>query len=41
SVSPSGSLMNGFGSASRDTGQSRAPAPPERMTGTKTLTARL
>ena len=33
-VSPSGSGMNGFGAASRESGQSRVPAPPERMTGT-------
>jgi hypothetical protein len=26
--------MNGFGAVSRDSGQSRVPAPPERMMGT-------
>src|ERR1022692_725797 len=34
SVSPSGSIMKGFGADSRDNGQSRVPAPPERMMGT-------
>ena len=34
SVSPSGSGMNGFGAASRESGHRRVPAPPERMTGT-------
>ena len=33
SVSPSGSGMNGFGAISRDSGHSRVPAPPERITG--------
>jgi hypothetical protein len=34
SVSPSGSGIDGFGALSRDSGQRRVPAPPERMTGT-------
>jgi hypothetical protein len=29
-----GKSMNGFGCPSRETGQSRVPAPPERITGT-------
>jgi hypothetical protein len=33
SVSPSGNGMNGLGAASRESGQRRVPAPPERMTG--------
>ncbi len=34
SVSPSGSGMKGLGACSRDSGHSRVPAPPDRMTGT-------
>ena len=34
SVSPSGNGMNGLGEASRDSGHSRVPAPPDRITGT-------
>lgn len=30
---PPASLMNGFGMDSRETGQSRVPEPPDRMTG--------
>jgi hypothetical protein len=30
-------LMKGFGSASRETGHSRVPAPPESMTGMNAL----
>src|SRR5437879_10454130 len=41
SVSPSapsaGSGRKGFGAASRDSGHSRAPAPPERMIGTNAI----
>jgi hypothetical protein len=29
--------MNGFGYALRETGQSRVPAPPERITGTSMI----
>src|SRR5579864_4256634 len=36
---PSASSMKGLGCASRDTGHSRAPAPPERITGTSLLTS--
>src|SRR5206468_5624348 len=41
SVSPSGNVMNGFGADSRDNGQSRVPAPPERMIGISAIGARL
>jgi hypothetical protein len=33
-LSPSPSRMKGLGLASRETGQSREPLPPERITGT-------
>src|SRR3990167_2153524 len=32
--SPSGSSIKGLGCPSRETGHSRVPAPPERITGT-------
>jgi hypothetical protein len=32
--------MKGLGYASRDTGHSREPAPPERITGTSMLALR-